>query len=296
MATVRIPVGGSKPETRPVEGIPGDEAKPIGVFTTDTSLTVRTWDAWLAQATGIPAEAACGRLLTEVVPDLVDRNLLTPFEQVLSRGVVEILAAAFHHYLIACPPSAGSDVFDRMQQRVTIGPLREDGRIVGTMVAVEDVTAGVERERELAAQLSHLDPDVRLRAANLLAAAQPVDRADPLLAAIGDENWRVRREAVKALRRRHTADVIAAVLAALREQHRNFSVLSSAIELLAAGDVDVVEPLLGLLRDRDPGLRLEALKGDRVGQYSIRINRQFRVCFEWIDGEAVNMEIVDYQD
>lgn len=43
-----------------------------------------------------------------------------------------------------------------------------------------------------------------------------------------------------------------------------------------------------------PGLRLEALKGDRAGQYSVRINRQYRICFEWIDGEAVNMEIVDY--
>ncbi len=43
-----------------------------------------------------------------------------------------------------------------------------------------------------------------------------------------------------------------------------------------------------------PGLRLEALKGDRAGQYSVRINRQYRVCFERIDGEAVMMEIVDY--
>jgi proteic killer suppression protein len=43
-----------------------------------------------------------------------------------------------------------------------------------------------------------------------------------------------------------------------------------------------------------PGLRLESLKGDRAGQFSVRINRQYRVCFEWVDGEAVNMEIVDY--
>jgi proteic killer suppression protein len=43
-----------------------------------------------------------------------------------------------------------------------------------------------------------------------------------------------------------------------------------------------------------PGLRLETLRGDRAGQYSVRINRQYRICFEWIDGEAVNMEIVDY--
>lgn len=43
-----------------------------------------------------------------------------------------------------------------------------------------------------------------------------------------------------------------------------------------------------------PGLRLEALKGDRAGQYSVRINRQYRVCFQWVDNEAVMMEIVDY--
>ena len=44
------------------------------------------------------------------------------------------------------------------------------------------------------------------------------------------------------------------------------------------------------------GNRLEALKGDRSGQYSIRINRQWRLCFEWRDGEAgpSNIEIVDY--
>jgi proteic killer suppression protein len=45
-----------------------------------------------------------------------------------------------------------------------------------------------------------------------------------------------------------------------------------------------------------PGLRLEALKGDRQGQYSVRINRQYRICFEWVDGEAVNVEIVDYHN
>ena len=43
-----------------------------------------------------------------------------------------------------------------------------------------------------------------------------------------------------------------------------------------------------------PGNRLEALKGDRVGQHSIRINDQFRVCFTWLDGDAFNVEIVDY--
>ena len=43
-----------------------------------------------------------------------------------------------------------------------------------------------------------------------------------------------------------------------------------------------------------PGNRLEALKRDRLGQHSIRINDQWRVCFVWRDGAAENVEIVDY--
>jgi proteic killer suppression protein len=43
-----------------------------------------------------------------------------------------------------------------------------------------------------------------------------------------------------------------------------------------------------------PGNRLEALRGDRQGQYSIRINDQYRLCFEWRKGHAHQVEIVDY--
>lgn len=43
-----------------------------------------------------------------------------------------------------------------------------------------------------------------------------------------------------------------------------------------------------------PGNRLELLRGERRGQYSIRINDQFRLCFRWIDGQADDVEIVDY--
>jgi len=42
------------------------------------------------------------------------------------------------------------------------------------------------------------------------------------------------------------------------------------------------------------GNRLEALKGKRKGQYSIRINDQYRICFTWLDAEPHNVEIVDY--
>jgi proteic killer suppression protein len=43
-----------------------------------------------------------------------------------------------------------------------------------------------------------------------------------------------------------------------------------------------------------PGNRLEALKGERKGQHSIRINEQWRVCFIWRDGDAYDVEITDY--
>ena len=43
-----------------------------------------------------------------------------------------------------------------------------------------------------------------------------------------------------------------------------------------------------------PGNRLEALKGGRAGQYSIRINRQWRICFRWTEAGAEDVEIIDY--
>ncbi len=43
-----------------------------------------------------------------------------------------------------------------------------------------------------------------------------------------------------------------------------------------------------------PSNHFKALGGNRKGQYSIRINRQWRICFKWLDGDAFNVEIVDY--
>jgi proteic killer suppression protein len=43
-----------------------------------------------------------------------------------------------------------------------------------------------------------------------------------------------------------------------------------------------------------PGNRLEKLTGDSAGQFSVRVNDQWRICFSWLDGEAHDVEIVDY--
>lgn len=54
-------------------------------------------------------------------------------------------------------------------------------------------------------------------------------------------------------------------------------------------DADALLDLAGL-----PSSRLEALRGDRAGQYSIRINMQWRICFRWLDDGPHDVEIVDY--
>ena len=60
--------------------------------------------------------------------------------------------------------------------------------------------------------------------------------------------------------------------------------------------LDQLEAAISLADLSLPGNRLEALKGDRKGQYSIRINDQWRICFEWPKGSdgPTNIEIVDY--
>ena len=60
-------------------------------------------------------------------------------------------------------------------------------------------------------------------------------------------------------------------------------------KLLLIDSVDTVEEL-----KVPPGNRLEKLSGDRKGQHSVRINDQFRICFRWRNGDAYDVEIMDY--
>lgn len=75
---------------------------------------------------------------------------------------------------------------------------------------------------------------------------------------------------------------------------RKFSRRFQSIERAARIRLELLDAATSLRDLGLPGLRLEALKGDRKGQHSIRINDQFRICFEWRDGDAHNVEIVDY--
>ena len=77
-----------------------------------------------------------------------------------------------------------------------------------------------------------------------------------------------------------------------RERVRSFPAELHRLMLRKLGLVDAAEQLEDLRVP--PGNRLEKLKGDRAGQHSIRINDQWRICFRWRDGNAFEVEIVDY--
>ena len=230
----------------------------LGIFTVDASLTIRTWDDWLAARTGIPTADARGRALPDVVPAVRERGLLARFEQVLASGAVQVLAPAFHHYLVPCPPSVPARHFDRMQQRVTLGALREGPQVVGVMVTIEDVTARLDAERTLAEALRSPDAGVRESAAREIAAAEALETPEAFTSALAHDDWKVRRSAVEGLSRHAHRDMLASLLTALRDEHRNFNVLSSALQLLATSDMDVTEPLTELLRDGEADLRIQA--------------------------------------
>src|SRR5436190_17674906 len=147
----------------------------LGVFTTDADLKINVWDNALVRFTGVPADEARGQKVQTLFPDIVTRGLIKKLEAVLTEGTVEVLAPAFHRYLIPCPPQQPSKRFQHMRQRTTIAPVVEGQEIAGLIVTIEDVTARVEAERELADLLKSSDPETRLRATQTLAEAREID-------------------------------------------------------------------------------------------------------------------------
>ncbi len=77
-----------------------------------------------------------------------------------------------------------------------------------------------------------------------------------------------------------------------REPVRRLPAELQRLLLRKLGLVDAAEQLEDLRVP--PGNRLEKLKGNRAGQHSVRVNDQWRICFRWKDGNAYDVEIVDY--
>ncbi len=242
--------------SRMAENLPAETI--FGVFTTDTDLRIKVWDDAMARFSGVSAAAAQGHQLHQLFPEIEARGLLQNLRRVLANGTVEVLAPAFHRYLVPCPVQKPSQRFSRMLQRVTIAPVVEEADVVGMLVTIEDVTERIERERELAENLSSSDGNVRLRASEALAQIEQVEDEQPSLGALSDSDWRVRQAAVGGLARRSAPDAIGALLELVRKDHRNLAILNSALQVLAMTDVDTHTTLVEFLHDPNPEVRMQA--------------------------------------
>ncbi|MGH9901582.1 MAG: ATP-binding response regulator [Pyrinomonadaceae bacterium] len=120
--------------------------------TTDAALDIRGWNQWMEDHSGRAAAEVVGRNLFEVYPELIERRLDRNYGWALA-GQVRVLSQRLHGHLLSMPTDAGGTTFALMQQSARISPLIHDGRIVGTLTVVEDVTERVTREAELQSQI-----------------------------------------------------------------------------------------------------------------------------------------------
>jgi len=119
-----------------------------GVFTTDAALIVRSWNRWLAAATGVSTERILGQRLFDVFPSLAERGFDQHYAEALS-GQVKVLSHSLHRFILPATEKG-----EQMPQRGQVGPLVEDERVVGTITIVEDVSERVFTERELRARIA----------------------------------------------------------------------------------------------------------------------------------------------
>ncbi|HKR23473.1 MAG TPA: PAS domain-containing protein, partial [Pyrinomonadaceae bacterium] len=123
-----------------------------GIVTTDSELNVVEWNHWMEEHTGKRAPEVIDHSLLDLFPELRERRLDRNYKWALE-GQVRVLSQALHGYLLAMPAVSGERGSRQMQQAVRISPLSHEGRVIGTLTIIEDVTERVAREAELQAQL-----------------------------------------------------------------------------------------------------------------------------------------------
>jgi len=123
-----------------------------GIITTDSELNVVQWNHWMEEHTGKRAHEVIGNNLLELFPELINRRVDRNYKWALE-GQVRVLSQALHGFLIEMPPVSGEHGFREMQQAVRISPLSHEGRVIGTLTIIEDVTERVAREAALQTQL-----------------------------------------------------------------------------------------------------------------------------------------------
>jgi signal transduction histidine kinase/ActR/RegA family two-component response regulator len=124
-----------------------------GVFTTDGGLRVRGWNQWLRRQYGRTAEEIIGQPLAQAFPEIPARGLERHYHAALE-GEVIVLAQSLHRYLLDIPVRGVGASTTSMPQSCRIAPLAADGRIVGTITVIDDVSDRVRSEAELRRQIA----------------------------------------------------------------------------------------------------------------------------------------------
>lgn len=116
-----------------------DRFAPYGVIATDRELQVCSWNHWMERHSGLEAKAVLGRKLTDLIPDLEERRLLSQLRRALE-GEVNVVSTALHGYFIPLPPVARDVDFALMRQTARIAPLMTQNQIHGIIIVIEDVS------------------------------------------------------------------------------------------------------------------------------------------------------------
>lgn len=133
------------------------ELAPVGILITDSNLQVTFANNWFDRYLMPRRGEVVGRHLNEIAPDLELRGFLRYYESALAGGT-RVLSHRFHRYLFPMTPPAGATgSFTLMQQSATISPWLQDGRIVGTITVIDDVTERVVKENELNRKVQERD-------------------------------------------------------------------------------------------------------------------------------------------
>jgi len=238
-----------------------DQYAPRGYFTTDASLIIRGWNRWFENKSGLTAQCVVGRPLFEVFPELLSRQLDRLYQDALS-GQVVVLAHRFHKYLIKLPvhPEFG---FAEMQQAASIGPLVQDGEVIGTITVIEDVSERVGHENELLA--AREEADKANAAKDRFITVLSHDLRTPLTAILGWARVLAERSAEPLITKKG-AEVIernVAIQLGLIEQVLDVSRMNSAKLELEIENVNVREAVGTALDSIEPMAQTKGIRIDR---------------------------------
>jgi PAS domain S-box/diguanylate cyclase (GGDEF) domain len=119
----------------------------LGILVLEPDGKVAYWNRWLENASGLPADRVVGRCAFELFSELDKPAFRRALKSVLSFGNFSFFSQKVHGHLISLPSTASRLLL--MEQHCVMGPVREEGRVVGAYLVIEDVTEQVATERRL---------------------------------------------------------------------------------------------------------------------------------------------------